>query len=503
MLADGKFFLPIPASMPLLPVIAGGFLLFAAQLAVGTSLLFAELVFLFVFLTGVGIRMAGGLARLGGICIAAMSLKLVIISQIAKTILGEPGDLRLEVPHITMGVLTAGLASVVCGAALARPFQVREPWFATDNRPEALKHAAILTFLVGSISHLGVMATGVDGNVLQVGGLPGLLRQLAFAISLSVVFSTAHVIQRSGGARLLSWFNLLPAGFFFSLGVLASSKQGMLEPIFLIALTGIAFRYRFSLSHLVFGCLFLAFTLLVIFPFGQVARNHTRGSSVRESFELSVEFIGRHFGSVEGYLELLRTRDDAESETSVAPYYERPIGFLDRLSLIKMADLLVAATERDGISRWETITHGFEMALPRFIYPSKPAINTGTYLGKKAGVISDEDWGTQISFGFIADAFSSFSWLGASIIPGVATFLFLLLFNTLTGPLEKNVWCIFFVAQFQHFFAEQTLSAMTLTLVRMPIWYIALHLALHWSWKLAEHHRATFSLGALARPQNA
>jgi hypothetical protein len=405
-----------------------------------------------------------------------MSLKLVVISQAAKSFFGEPGDSRLRMPVTTIGMLLVGLASMTIAVALVRLARVRRHLFAADASPESLRVAAIVTFALGAMSHLGVMTTGVEDGALQVGGLPGLLRQWAFCLSLAVAFATAYVIRKSEGRTLCGWFNGVPVVFFFAIGVLSASKQGMFEPFLLVGLTAVAFRFRFAVAHVVVGAMFLVLAVGLLFPFGQVARNYTRGYDFVETVTTTAEFAARHFGSLEGFRQLHEQYDDAAERAELTQYYERTIGLLERVSLIKMADLLVAATAREGPSEWDTITHGFKMVLPRFVYPNKPAVNTGTYLGKKAGVISEDDWGTQVSFGFVADAYSAFGWAGVALIPGIVTACFLLLFNWFVGPLERNVWCVYLFVEFQHFFAEQTISAMTLTILRRPIWLVAAYL---------------------------
>jgi hypothetical protein len=274
---------------------------------------------------------------------------------------------------------------------------------------------------------------------------------------------------------LFGWTNGLPTALFFMLGILSASKQGMFEPFLLVILTAIAFRFRFSLVHLGVAGFLAIFAVGVLFPFAQVARSFTRGYGLADTVTATAEFASKHFSSLEGFSQLHEQYDDAADRAELTQYYERKIGLLERVSLIKMVDLLVFATDIQGESEWETIAHGFKMVMPRFLYPDKPAINTGTFLGKKAGVISDDDWGTQISFGFIADAYSAFGWLGVALIPGIVTGCFGLLFGWLVGSLERNVWCIYLFAEFQHFFAEQTISAMTLTVLRRPIWLVAIY----------------------------
>src|SRR5262245_28883678 len=70
-----RFTVPLPGNVPLRWVIAAAAVLLLGQLWTGTSPVYAQLVFLFVVLSGVALNLAGGPCRLGGFCIAMMSLK--------------------------------------------------------------------------------------------------------------------------------------------------------------------------------------------------------------------------------------------------------------------------------------------------------------------------------------------------------------------------------------------------------------------------------------------
>ncbi|MBI1840572.1 MAG: hypothetical protein HYR88_06930 [Verrucomicrobia bacterium] len=474
---------PVPKRIPPHGLFAFAALLLLGQLATGTSLLFAELVFLFVVLSGLAVNIAGGMRSLQGFCVSMMALKLVVISQVTKALFGEAAEDQLETPVRTMLALLLGLISVTAGMGLARVFHSRRPLFQPDISPEALRMSFWATFVIGFGSFLGVMATGVEEGALMVGGVPGLLRQLSFCLGLSIVFSTAYVLVTSKGRRLIGWFNALPGGLYFIMGVMSASKQGMSEPLLLVVFTAIGFGFRFSAKHWLAGGAFAAFCVAVLFPFGQVARNYTRGYGFWETLEVTAAFAQRHLGTLDGYRDMMQQDQEGLDSTTLTHYYRHSIPLLERVSLVKVADMLVAATMREGGSGWETITHGFKMAAPRFFYPQKPAVNTGTFLGKKAGVISDDDWGTQVSFGFIADAYSAFEWWGVLLIPGLIAGSFSLLFSHLVGEVRGNPWCIYLYAEYQHFFAEQTIAAMTLTVIRRPLWlvgaYASVRILLH------------------------
>ena len=134
--------------------------------------------------------------------------------------------------------------------------------------------------------------------------------------------------------------------------------------------------------------------------------------------------------------------DDFGAEEGLT-YFHGAGGFIERFSMIKAMDILVTETLRDGASGWETIAHGFRMLVPRFLNPSKPAINTGNFLGHKAKMLGDNDEGTQVSFGFLADSFSAFRWWGAFLAPCLLMTAFVLVYRALTGPLERNAWQVF------------------------------------------------------------
>jgi hypothetical protein len=280
---------------------------------------------------------------------------------------------------------------------------------------------------------------------------------------------------------LFSVFNAVPFFVSFVFGVLYASKEGMFAPFLYLALAACAFKFTIRGVHLI---LFLGVALVatfIFYPFGQLARNEVRGFGFKDTIKESGRFMAGHFGSLDGFQEMLSAEANAPPEQDYYNYYRKPLGLLERMSLIKMADLLTAATLREGTSGWETVTHGFKMMVPRAIYPQKPVWNTGEILAQKVGMLAEDDESTQVSFGFIADAFSAFGWWGAVIIPFLLCLGFFLVYKYLLGALRQSIWGIFFAAQLQHAFTEATIASMTLTILYTPLMYVALHLAVNWA----------------------
>src|SRR5262245_9978532 len=104
-----KLTLALPARIRLDYVVGGALALLVFQLVSGTLQLYAELIFLFIVLSGVTVNLLGGFKSLSGVVVAFLSLKFVIISQIVKVFLWEPGDSRLEVPLETASILLLGM----------------------------------------------------------------------------------------------------------------------------------------------------------------------------------------------------------------------------------------------------------------------------------------------------------------------------------------------------------------------------------------------------------
>jgi hypothetical protein len=337
-----------------------------------------------------------------------------------------------------------------------------------------------------------------DDGVIRVGGAAGALRQLSFTSKLAVVFATAHALVRSRGRHAFSALNVAAMGLMFLGGLLTASKQMMFEPPLLFAVTAVAFRFAFRPVHL---AAFLALGVLaqvVLFPFAQVARNFVRGYGLVQSVQHTSDFIAAlaRTGQPIVALHAAAAADDFGAEEGLT-YFHGAGGFIERFSMIKAMDILVTETLRDGASGWETIAHGFRMLVPRFLNPSKPAINTGNFLGHKAKMLGDNDEGTQVSFGFLADSFSAFRWWGAFLAPCLLMTAFVLVYRALTGPLERNAWCAFLVCDFQHSFAEQTIASMLISIVLAPLSFLAVARLIEFVHRWLQRRRP-FDFGNLA-----
>lgn len=456
------------SSAELLLVLGGALLLLLLQLLNGTEPLFALLVFAGLVISWAAVAVLGGWRNLPGFCVAILALKFLLISQVAKVAFGEPGNSNLEVPLISLGALVAGLFAMFVAALVYRLIPTGRPLMAAEWNPDSLRVTALVSLSLGLTSYLALELAGG----IRIGGVFGVLKQLLFFQALSIAFGTAWTITQSRGRRLFSWLNGLPFGVQFVMGFVEAGRLKMLEPVLLVLLTAVAYRFRFRAAHFGFAAVAALVAYLFLIPFGALARSEIRDADFQRSLSLTGEFLRENFTSLAAWREFYHKYDETLEDTGFS-YFDEPNGTLDRLSMIKPMDILVGATLAHGESGWETVSHGFKMLPPRFLYPQKPAFGTGTILGLKTGMLSEDDEGTQVSFGFIADAFSAFGWLGVAVIPFLIGLGFFLVYGKLVGGLHGNVWCVVMMAHFQHHFAESGVAALTLMICQQSLVFLA------------------------------
>ena len=455
-------------------------LLFAMQLITGTILDYALLVMAFVIFTAAAVNSAGGPLAVGGFGIGMIGLKVVIISQLAKVMFGQPGNSYLDVPIKTIGILTLGMGAIYMAGLSVNKFAKVDKVMKRIEDTEGLLGLSVLVYVLGLGSYLYVMFHGYDQSLgdISVGGIVGLLRQIGFIYPLATICAIAYTLKVSGGTRSVSLWAMVTLFTQFAFGILATSKQMMFEPFLLYLLTCLAFGYRFKLRHVLSISLVSLIMVLVLFPFAQIGRVLTRDNDPSQNVALTKLFIGQIFMKRENLEEVEVFIEEAADKHQRFYYYGKNTGLLDRMSLIEQNDELFRAVEEQGYSGWHTISHGFRMLPPRFLYADKPVYNTANYFGHKIEMISENDYTTQISMGIIAEAYDAFGWIGTLVIPYLTLAAFILVYNSLSGSLKANIWAVFLINIFQHNLVEATISSLTLYIFQFPVLLLSLYFIL-------------------------
>jgi hypothetical protein len=434
------------------------------QLLSGTSPVYALLVFALLAVSYYAILWAGGLGSLFGIAILYLLLQHVLVAQIAKVFLWEPADIYLRRPVETMGVYTVGMASLALGVLLSNHLRRRKgPLFAAETKPNRLLWMSLFCTIFYTLITLVTRTVGVDartGGALE-GGALGPLKQISFLGPLAIASGTAYMIKSSGGRRSIGLINAIPIMVQTAFNVLNASREGTVSPTIIFIVTCIAFRYRFRLKHYALLLIGAYIANYIIFPYALLARSIVRTGSFETNVSRSVSMLGELIQNPFKYRDQVDNINSKHSWAGRLVYYSHSSATLDRYTLITYCDGIVDATITRGETGWETIKPGFEASLPRFLNPDKPFVNTGNWLSHREPGISPgkKDYTTGISTGFFPDAFSSFGWLGVSVIPCLIMLCLMTLYRLLINDrIWGNVLMLSLATDLPTIFSEGTVA---------------------------------------------
>ena len=460
---------------PPLPWFAAALLLMVLQLASGTGPVHALLVFVLLCVSYQAIAWAGGLSSLFGLCIFYLLLQHVLVSQIAKVFFWEPADTPLRQPIITMAVYIVGMAGLAAGAWLARRMTSRreKPWFEPETEPRRLLLSALLCTVFGVAINLAASTVGTDektGGAIQ-GGVLGPLKQLTFLYPLAVSYGTAYHLKVSRGRHSLGWVNGLPMLIVFLFSLVSAGRLGAVFSVIIYLATCFVYGYRFRPKHYLAAGAMAYIALFILFPYALFARGVTRTGNfeenVRRASELALDVIENPLK----YHDQEARQDKKAKHGANFDYYTNSEATLSRYTILPVVDGVIDAAVSLGPTGMQTITPGFEMVLPRFLYDDKPFASTGNYLAhREPGLMPNKhDVTTGITVGFFADAFSSFGWIGTFFISCAIMFFLQAVYSRLIGG---RIWQNPFVVSFLSIiwgFSESPIAGLILTILQGPV----------------------------------
>ncbi len=511
MLVDSSLALPEPASTriidnivrhPVLYWIIGGTLLFGLQILInGVEILYATLVFGFVVATGVALNALGGITTLPGLCVFTLALQHVLISQVAKLCFGEPADVPLSQPIATMAVYCIGMVSLLAASLIVQRHHVMErisPVFRVEEVKKLtqtqLFALVLMTIVFATLRSLIIAMMGMseDGEVVS-GGILGPLKTMTFLTPFSVALSTYYVIKTSGGRHSVGLINGVALGIPMIFGIIGAGRAATAGALVIYVYTCFAFGYRFRPQNYIAlaGCAYVF--QFIISPYALIARNQVRTSDFGMNFRLASELL------VEVALnpgEAAESEAKKQASNSAHQYFSSFLPTLERYSMLMNVDAIVNATLQDGITQWETITPGIEMLLPRFLYSDKPVYGTANFLAHRAlGLVGEDDMTTQVNLGFFSDAFSSFKWLGISVIPFMILILLTVAYQKTVGcQLRNNPYSIAVAFSLPWVFSETTIASQIAVIFQTPILFLVTLIMIHRMSKfLSPHITANFT----------
>jgi hypothetical protein len=457
----------------LVTVVAITMLYLVGQLAVGTDPAVASLFSAAILFGLFAVFAGGGLASAFGCLNALLIAKFLLFGVAIKIMLLQPADSYLIAPVATAAVMAIGFFGLFVGTLAQSRFSC--PRSFSLDRPYSdrmLLSFSIVLFVFSYCGYFAAMIPSTQGEGLQTGGWLGVARAVASLKSLSVVPPMLYLWRKKTDRWMTHPVIVAIVGWAAIVGIFSTNKQDAMEPLAFYFLVGFL-RYGWRDIRLWgFVSAAVIYYGLIIFPYSQYVR-HAGG---REgTFQERATVIKDVFWRIAGDQEFRSTITDRVSRgssyfgvTAFAPF--------GRLAMVSEADKLIAATERQqSFTGWETITWGFKLATPSFLYPDKPIFEAGNYLGHVAGEVGPSDTTTQISYGVMANWYNAFSYTGVLI--GTPVFFALLYYwlRMFLGearweglPTISVLWFLWLIASFQHSIVESTLSGLIPALL-LPI----------------------------------
>jgi hypothetical protein len=301
-------------------------------------------------------------------------------------------------------------------------------------------------------SSIGCMVFGAFGAMLitiidsKEGSLNKIYTQLNQLMPLGIIIGVIYEIRRSGGTRSMNIpVVLMTAYYFFFLGLLSFSKQGMIVPFFCWFLPICAMRFRLSTLQVMstlFGILII-FEFLV--PYSQYGRKFlVDAPDMSGRFAISMRLLSHPQDTREKFEE---TQREGPGESH---YFNGAQGFWDRLNFVAVDDSLIDVTDQGHVYGPSPIAAAFVNAVPHFIMPNKPTQNFGNAYAHEIGGLSVDDFSTGISFSPTAEAYHLDRWRGVFVIAPLVWILVFFVLDSLLGDIRATPWGLLALASISH-----------------------------------------------------
>lgn len=396
-------------------------ILFIAQVANGTSPIFAALVSLYIVQTFITVSLVGGPSSTIGIMVLVTGIVTVIFSQVLKTLLGQPADTPLYAPLPTLIAVNLTMSGYMSAAFILRSLKMKQ-WgslLPTTLPLHKLKSLGYLILVLGITSNISVIVIDASSQYFQTGGLVGVVRTFARILPLGVgIMTAASVLDKK---HLLTTPIVIALASSFLFATITATRNMIQAPIIIMVATAFFFRYRFKIHELILIGLILVFHHFVFVPYALYARHFVRAGNldfrISRSFTLLTQFAtDKH--RFDGW---------NEREKALRPEHKRRLVYypnveqystIDRLSMLPLIDNLISTNLDSDRLGWQSTIWGIQLATPSLLLPNKPIVGANNMLGHKGrDLVGKYDNYTQIAMGVTCDAFLSFGWPGTFLVP--------------------------------------------------------------------------------------
>jgi hypothetical protein len=435
----------------------------AGQIVAGTNGKVAVLFSCAILFGILSIFAGGGLTSIFGFLNAILIGKFLLVAVALKSIMGEPTDGPLRSPFTTGWVMAVGFFGVWLATALQS--QLRTPDSLLLGKTFSMQ--MLLCFSIAMVvttygGYLLSLSQDAQAGSTQTGGLVGIAHIMGSLKSLSIVPPMLYFWRTKSRLWMTHPVILLLLGWSATVGVFSTGKQEAIEPLVFYVLVGFI-RYGWRNTRLwSLVALGLVYYAVIIFPYSQYIRhNGGRAGSIQDRVTATKEAFLRIATSSD-------FRSEEERKESKAYYFNASLSAFSRLAMVGEADRLIYATEQQkAFTGWETITWGFKLLMPSFLYPNKPIHEAANYLSHIAGESNIRDTTTQVSYGVMANFFNAFALLGVAVGTPLffAAFYYWIRIFLGNPRLDQaggmsTLWFLWLVGLYQHRIVESTISGL-------------------------------------------
>jgi hypothetical protein len=436
---------------------------FLAQLPGGTNMKVALLFSIAIFFGILSISAGGGIKSAFGCLNAIVISKYLLVAITIKALLLEPSDGTLHAPSTTAWVMALGFFGMFLGTITQSYFRCPRTFSMNQQfSTQMLLSFSIVLFVCSYAGFFVSMIPSTQGMGIQTGGWVGITHVLGALKSLSIVPPMLYLWRVKTRLWMTHPAILALVGWSAVIGIFSTGKQDAMEPLVFYVLVGFL-RYGWAdirlWSLVSVGLLYYA---VIIYPYSQYVRSAGgRTGSFEERAAVTKDIFWRIASNQE-------FRSSVTDHVSKEYYFGPSLSAFSRLAMVGEADRLIYATEQQrAFTGWETITWGFKLLMPSFLYPGKPIFEAANYLSHIAGESNPADTTTQVSYGVMANLYNAFSLTGVLVGTPVFFGAFYYWTRIFLGnatwegvPTASTLWFLWLVASYQHQIVESTLSGL-------------------------------------------
>lgn len=443
--------LPYPTRVPIFYAMSFAAVLFMVELVEGTPIGLCVTVMAYIFVATLTFNEAGGLNYPSGGYVFFNVLLTVLLGLVTKAVLGEAVQSNVFNAQKTMLVYLIGQIAMMVAI------------FATRRATSAkgLLEGVLTNAPIGQVG-FGCLLLGVVPAYLLTGGIATAFAQLNYFVIIAILIPVYVRVVRSGGEKSFNVPSFVAWAFFTVVwGLFVFSKFGIFAPstAWIIACAAGGYRISIARAAILAGVAAVAFAVLT--PYSQVGRG-TLGSDRYATAGAAVWDLLTHPLRTREFYYASLANDSLVANFGYYHWFDQPQGILDRLNMFAVDDALIHITDNGETGSLAAVWSYFPNAVPRFLYPSKPNIHWGNVYGIKLGMLATEDETTGISFSPFADAYHTGQWIGVTLVMTLMMVLCFTVMDSITGPIARSPWGLFFIFSCAHFAPEGMLGALVI-----------------------------------------